>query len=199
MLSRIMNEMLRVRREGGVAMETTTRGARLRKPWWREALEWLMLVAAALLIASGVHAAIAEPVRVEGGSMLDTLADGEIMLVTKFDYLLGDPKRFDVVICNYPNRKEYFVKRIVGMPGDRVRVTGGVLYVNGQAYPENYLTRRPNYELPETEIPEGQYFVLGDNRPNSNDSHLIGTLTRAQIRGHVRRVLYPFSAWRAVE
>lgn len=165
----------------------------------REALSWALTLAAAIGIALFIRTAVAEPFAVKGYSMLETLDSQEIMLVTKFDYLLGEPERFDVVVCRYPNRTERFVKRIVGLPGDEISITDGVLTVNGAAYPEDYLTYRPNYTLSPRVIPAGEYFVLGDNRSNSNDSHVIGTLTRAQIIGHVRAVIFPFDRWRAIE
>lgn len=170
-----------------------------KKSWKRELLEWALCLATAVVLAMGIKAAIAEPIYVKGNSMLETLKNNEVMLVTKYDYLLGEPERFDVVICHYPNRTENFVKRVVGLPGDTVSVHGGVLTVNGQAYEEDYVTYRPGYTLESTVVPQGEYFVLGDNRANSNDSHIIGTLKRAQIVGHVRCIMFPFSAWRGIE
>ena len=164
----------------------------------REILEWgaviLCAVAAALIIRSLVF----EPVRVIGSSMAETLHDGEIMLVTKYEYLLGDPKRFDIVICNYPNRSENFVKRVVGLPGDTVLVKNGTLYVNGEAQEEGYITHAPNYAMDPYVVPEGEYFVLGDNRSNSNASHILGSITRSQIKGHVRSVFFPFDTMRDI-
>lgn len=177
----------------------------------RELLEWVLTIAAALLIAMVIRLFLFEPVRVDGHSMDTTLADGEIMLVTKTEYttlnllgkttaIFGDPERFDIIICHYPDRgSTNFVKRVVGLPGDTVEIHGGYLYVNGEKYEEEYLTNRPNYDLAPYTVPEGKYFVLGDNRSNSNDSHLIGPIDREMIVGHVRQVLYPFDAWRSVE
>lgn len=171
-----------------------------KKPFWREVLEWIVTIIAAVAIAFVVRTFLFEPVRVDGNSMNYTLANGEIMLVTKPEYLLGEPQRFDVVICHYPGRgNTNFVKRIVGLPGDKVAVLDGFLYVNGEKYEEEYITNRPNYTLPEYEVPEGMYFVLGDNRSNSNDSHLIGPIERSMIVGHVRQVVFPFGNWRTVE
>lgn len=171
-----------------------------KKSLGREILEWAVTIVAALAIAFVVRTFLFEPVRVDGNSMYGTLLDGEIMLVTKPEYLLGDPERFDVVICHYPGRgNTNFVKRVVGLPGDTVAVKGGYLYVNGEKYEEEYLINRPNYTIDEYVVPEGQYFVLGDNRSNSNDSHLVGPIDREMIIGHVRHVLFPFGSWRAVE
>lgn len=173
---------------------------KIRKPLWKEILEWIVTLAAAVVIALVVRTFLFEPVRVDGSSMSTTLVDGEVMFVTKPEYLLGDPQRFDVVICHYPNRgNTNFVKRVVGLPGDTVEVKDGFLYVNGEKYEEPYIVNRPNYTLAPYTVPDGEYFVLGDNRSNSNDSHLIGPITREMIIGHVRSVILPFSSWRTIE
>ena len=174
----------------------------------REILEWILTIAIALTVAFVIRTYIGEPVRVDGHSMDYTLADREIMLASKFDYLLGEPKRFDVIICHYPNRRGpgflgiesdlNFVKRIVGLPGDVVEVSGGYLYVNGEKYEEPYITNRPDYTMKPYTVPEGYYFVLGDNRSNSNDSHLIGPLPRDMIVGHVQSIIWPLSSFRAI-
>lgn len=166
----------------------------------QELLEWVVTIAAALAIAFVIRTFLFEPVRVEGGSMSNTLLDGEIMFVTKPEYLSGDPERFDVVICHYPDRgNTNFVKRVVGLPGDTVEIKDGYLYVNDVKYEEDYLTFRPNYTMSAYTVPEGEYFVLGDNRSNSNDSHIIGPITRDMIIGHVRQVIWPLDSWRVIE
>ncbi|MDR0897171.1 MAG: signal peptidase I [Oscillospiraceae bacterium] len=171
-----------------------------KKTLGREIFEWVMVVVVAVAAALLIRTFIFEPVRVDGESMINTLQDGEYMIVTKYDYWLGDPERFDVVICRYPNRgMTNFVKRVVGLPGDEVAVSGGVLYLNGEAVDEPYIDYPPYYTLDPYTVPEGQYFVLGDNRASSNDSHSVGPLARNQIKGHVRLVAWPFSDFRTVE
>ncbi len=171
-----------------------------KKPLWREILEWVLTLAVAVGVAMLVRTFIFEPVKVDGRSMETTLHDGEVMFVTKWEYVTGDPERFDIVICHYPNRGRLdFVKRVVGLPGDTVEIKDGYLYVNDVRYEEEYLTHRPDYVMPKHTVAEGHYFVLGDNRSNSNDSHLIGDISRDMIIGHVRQVIFPFDAWRSVE
>ena len=192
----------------------------------REILEWVLTIVAAIMIALPIRAFAFEMVRVNGESMNSTLANGEIMFVTKFDYAStwlsfpwqddeakenaarittgGNPQRFDVVVCRYPGRGDTnFVKRVVGMPGDTVEVREGYLYVNGEKYDEPYIkdeyrTGRLNSFGP-YEVPEGEYFVMGDHRNNSNDSRMQGSLPRDMIIGHVRTVLYPFGEIRGIE
>lgn len=168
----------------------------------REVFEWIRSIAIALSITLFVVTLIAQPITVLGSSMENTLHDKELMIVTKFEYILGEPERFDVVICRYPGRgSTNFVKRIVGIPGDTVAVFGGTLYVNGEAVEEDYIDYRADYVQPEITVEEGHYFVLGDNRASSNDSHIgsVGQLTRDQIVGKVRFIVWPLPKIRAIE
>lgn len=151
-----------------------------------------------------------EFVRVKGSSMRSTLENGEVMLVTKAEYLFGEPKRQDVVICHYPNRymdkwkliPQYFVKRIIGLPGETVSIEEGVVHIDGAPLEEPYLdenyTRRRTSMEP-VKLGADEYFVMGDNRDNSNDSRRIGPLKRRAIIGHVRRVLWPLKGFRRIQ
>ena len=174
-------------------------GETQKKGWKKELKEWLVAILFAVVVALIVRTFIFEPVRVSGGSMKETLQNNEIMIVTKYDYLLGKPNRFDIVICHYPGRKETFVKRIVGLPGDTISIANGKLTVNGVEYEEDYITHRPNYLIEDYTNGEDEYFVLGDNRSNSNDSHIIGSIHRNQIIGHSRLVIYPFNKIRTLD
>ena len=86
--------------------------------WKKELVSWIFTLGAAVIAALVIRTFIFEPIRVDGSSMADTLQDGEVMVVTKPEYLLGDPEFGDVVICKYPGRTENFVKRVMGVPGD---------------------------------------------------------------------------------
>ena len=192
----------------------------------REIFEWILTLVVAVLIALPIRAFVFEFVRVNGSSMDNTLANGEIMFVTKYDYAStwlclpwqdaetkeqakrittgGDPERFDVVICRYPGRGDTnFVKRVVGLPGDIIELRGGYLYVNDKLYEEPYIDDAYrsgwlNTFGPYT-VPDGEYFVMGDHRNNSNDSRSQGPITRDMIIGHVRTVLFPFKSIRGIE
>ncbi|MDR2505147.1 MAG: signal peptidase I [Oscillospiraceae bacterium] len=166
----------------------------------REILEWVVSILIAIALAFIIRTFLFEPIRVDGESMLATLNNNDYVIVTKPEYLLGGPQRFDVVICHYPNRTENFVKRLVGLPGDTVEMKNGYLTVNGVEYEEEYVedARRPAYTGTWT-LGDDEYFVLGDNRHNSNDSHLIGPIARDMIVGHVRLVVWPLSQMRVVK
>ena len=166
----------------------------------REIFEWIMVFVVAAALAFVVRTFIFEPVRVDGSSMLNTLTDGEYMIATKYDYLLGDPERFDIVICNYPNTSDgmYRVKRVIGLPDETIELRAGELYVDGVHIEQDFdMTPNEAYFGPYT-VPPGHYFVMGDNRNNSKDSRsaMVGALARDQVKGHVRAVVFPFGRFR---
>ena len=176
----------------------------------KEILSWVLTIAAAVIAALLIRTFIFEPVRVDGSSMADTLHDKEMVFVTKFDYLFGDPSRQDVVICHYPNRSEYFVKRLIGLPGDTIEIKEDsttaqkVVFINGEPLDEPYLNPKRNASRATMEaltLGEDEYFVMGDNRDNSSDSRnigLVGPISRKAIIGHVRFVFFPFNQWRGI-
>jgi len=189
---------------------------KIKKPFKQELCEWGSTLVVALIIATLVRTYVFEPVRVDGDSMYPTLHHGEFMYVSKLDYgtsfigipftdigtykpLGGEPERFDVVVCNYPDRLDEktgarlnFVKRVVGLPGDTVAIFGGYLYVNGEKVEEKFLHERMDSDFGPYTVPEGRYFLMGDNRNNSNDSRnpKVGPVTRDMIVGKVEGVIW---------
>lgn len=137
-----------------------------------------------------------EPVRVDGVSMLQTLETDEYVLVSRADFWREDPRHMDIVQCMYPDQKQSFIKRVIGVPGDIVELRGGVLYVNGEETPQPFVTMLPYVEDygPETVL-EGHYIVMGDNRNESMDSRdpRVGQLPRENILGLARAVIYPLT------
>lgn len=166
----------------------------------RELFSWIGSLATAIIAALLIITFVFQIILVDGPSMMNTLQDGERMFVTKINYRFHDPERFDVVVCHFPERgRENFVKRIVGVPGDTIAVRNGQLYVNGEMVQEDYIDYPPQYTMEEVTVAEGHYFVLGDNRAVSNDSHIVGQLTRDQIVGEVQAVIWPLSAIRTIQ
>lgn len=173
----------------------------------KEIISWILTLGSAVVIALLIRSFLFEPIRVEGSSMCDTLADREIMFVTKPEYLFGNPQVGDVVICKYPDRTEYFVKRVMGVPGDVIEVRSNLVYRNGEALDEPYLTperNRNGFTMAPFTLGEDEYFVMGDNRDNSHDCRNLtsgrpAALKRDQIIGHVQCVLYPFDKIRGIE
>ncbi len=180
-----------------VTAATPKKKEKPKKSMKQEIFEWIMVFVVAAAMAFVVRTFIFEPVRVDGSSMLNTLHDGDFMIATKFDYLLGDPERFDIVICDYPNTEDgkYRVKRVIGLPGETIELVAGELYIDGEHVEQDFdMTENEAYFGPYV-VPEDHYFVMGDNRNNSKDSRstLVGALPREMIRGHVRAVVFPFS------
>ena len=174
----------------------------------KEILSWILTLGSAVVIALLIRTFLFEPIRVDGQSMCDTLQNNEIMFVTKPEYLFGQPQDGDVVICKYPGRTENFVKRLMGVPGDTIEVINNVVYRNGEPLAETYLTASRNddgFSMGAITLGEDQYFVMGDNRDNSHDSRNYygydkpATLTRSQIIGHVRCVVFPFDQIRGIQ
>lgn len=142
---------------------------------------------------------ISARIRVDGASMEPTLLSGEYVIVNRISYRLGTPKRGDIIVFHFPrDPKEEYIKRVIGLPGDDVEVKNGIVYVNGQRLVESYLKVTTNYTNT-WKVPEGQLFVLGDNRNNSSDSHDWGTVPMNYVVGKAILVYWPPPAWGLID
>ena len=147
----------------------------------------------ALILFLGINAVSAR-VRVENVSMEPTLWQGEFLLVNRVAYKIGTPKIGDIIIFHAPGVEDLdYIKRLIGRPGDIVHIEGGVVYVNGQALYETYIAEPTGYSGT-WEVPEGQFFVLGDNRNNSSDSHLWGFISEDAVVGKALLIYWPLDA-----
>ncbi|HXE61941.1 MAG TPA: signal peptidase I [Bryobacteraceae bacterium] len=141
---------------------------------------------------------IYQPVKVEGTSMMPGLTDQERIFVNKYEYRLGENniQRGDLVVFHYPkDPRESYIKRVVGLPGDSVRILAGEVYVNGKKLDEPYvLDAYRDHDSMEREIvPPGDYFVLGDHRNSSSDSRSWGFVARDEIYGKAVLVYWPLA------
>jgi len=133
---------------------------------------------------------------VVGSSMEPSLHDGQRLLINKAVYFFREPEAGEVIVFQAPkNPRAEYIKRIIAEPGDVVEVKEGVVYVNGSPLDEPYIKDEPSYTLSPEEIPENNYFVLGDNRNNSNDSHNGWTVPRQNIVGKAWLSIWPPSQW----
>ena len=171
----------------------------------KEIREWIVSLAVAVVIVLIIRSFLFTIIRVDGPSMSDTLLDGDKLMVTVLDMKLNGPERFDVVICRYPERKDQYVKRVIGLPGDTLEVKSGVLYINGEAIEEPFLSDSRTVRFDKASnsfgpivVPEGEYFVMGDNRDNSNDSRNVGMITEDMVIGKVRHIIWPLSRFGSV-
>lgn len=137
------------------------------------------------LVVILIRSFIVTPVIVSGTSMDSTLKDGEILLLNKFDKKYD---RYDIVVFDYEDSK--LVKRIIGLPGETVEYKDGVLYINGKETEDLFASITRDYKLDVT-IPDGYYFVMGDNRNNSSDSRIIGLINEKLINGTTTISLWP--------
>ena len=167
------------------------------KAFFKEILITLIMAAVIIL---GFRASL-QTFGIEMTSMVPSFQEGQRLLVNKAIYhrLFGDPERGDVVIFHAPNNQNSdYIKRVIGIPGDTVKIEGGTVYVNGTELDEPYIKDPPKYTLDEQKIPEGQYFVLGDNRNNSNDSHRGWLVPRENIIGKAWLSTWPPETWGVV-
>jgi signal peptidase I len=157
----------------------------------RDILETLVLATLLFLAINAVSARI----RVDGSSMVPTLSDGQFVMVNRLAYKLGDPDHGDVVVFDYPRDPEQeYIKRIIGLPGDTVRMVGGHVYINGQIIEEPYIAADAR-DTGEWAIPENNYFVLGDNRNNSQDSRNFKFVPMENLIGKAVFIYWPPTDW----
>ena len=147
----------------------------------KELMPYIVIFISVILIRTF----IITPVIVSGSSMDDTLKDGEILILKKYD---KNYERFDIVVFDYNNSK--LVKRVIGLSGETVKYEDGRLYINEEEVYDKFASITFDYELNFT-IPENYYFVLGDNRTNSTDSRLIGLISENDINGTTNFSLWP--------
>src|SRR5579862_4946538 len=147
---------------------------------------WLRDLIISLAISAFIIIFLYQPVKVEGTSMMPSLEDQERIFVNKFVYRLEPIERGDIVVFRYPrDPSKSYIKRVIGMAGDQIRIDGGQVYVNGTALQENYVPSEysDSRSYPETVVPENSYFVLGDHRSMSNDSRDFGAVNQSYIYG----------------
>ncbi|MBL1209334.1 signal peptidase I [Geminocystis sp. GBBB08] len=151
----------------------------------------------ALVLSFGIRIFIAEARYIPSSSMEPTLLINDRLMIEKMSYRFHEPKRGDVVVFNATETlqkegyQDAFIKRIIGIPGDQVKVRNGKVMVNNQVLRETYIKEAPNYNFGPVTVPENQYLVLGDNRNNSYDSHYWGFVPRDKIIGRASVRFWP--------
>ena len=162
---------------------------------------WIWSFIVAFIIVGGVYFFLGRPFTVSGASMYPTLHNGDRMVLSK----VGDIHRFDVVILKAPDENVEYIKRVIGMPGDTIEMKSGVLYINGKKVDQPFINTEAlakqtvfmdDFTLEsltgESKVPEGKYFVLGDNRGVSKDSRMSGFIDRSAIEGKAVFTIWPF-------
>jgi signal peptidase I len=162
---------------------------------WRDVVQTMLL---SLLLAGGARQVLAEPRYIPTGSMEPTLEINDRLLVDKVSYRFNKPMRGDMIVFNPPaaletQTKDAFIKRIIAVPGESVEVKSGTVYINQKPIVEPYIKEKPNYEMAAIVVPADQFFVLGDNRNNSYDSHYWGFVPREKIIGRAMVRTWPMN------
>jgi signal peptidase I len=189
--------------------------SRPRTPLWLEAIETALLTLVLFVLVRTVVLNF----KVDGLSMAPTLAHGQYLLINRVAYLsveqgylawwpwpdhcvdarcylFGPPRRGDIVVFWPPSSSQLpYIKRVIGLPGERVEVRGGKVLIDGAALEEPYINGPVNYSAPPTTVAAGEYYVLGDNRNSSTDSHLFGLLPGDQIIGQAWLSYWPRESW----
>jgi signal peptidase I len=161
----------------------------------RELAETILLT---LVIFFMIRFAI-ENYRIEGYSMEPNFRDGQFLLINKVQYLFGHPERGDVIVFHYPaNPKKNYIKRVIGLPGERVEIKEGKIVVDGVTLDEPYPYNFADYDWGPVTVGADEYFVLGDNRPESSDSHSWGMLPAKNIVGKAWVSYWPPTDWGVV-
>ncbi len=166
----------------------------------REVFEWVVTLALAVGLALCVHAFVGELITVEGPSMQPNLVDNEKVLMGRLEYYFKQPKRGDIVIVKYPDRDENIIKRVIATAGERIRVSGGSVYINGARLEEPYIKDTILGDYDEMLVPEGMIFVMGDNRNDSHDSRSssVGPIPLDQVKGRAYLIVWPFEKWEKI-
>ena len=137
----------------------------------REVFSWIMVIVVAFVLAFIITHFIIIKAEVPTGSMESTIMVGDRLIGNRLAYLFSDPKRGDIVIFKCPdNEEETYIKRVIGLPGETIRIEDGVLYINDEVYEEDYLNEPMLGSYGPFTVPEGHYFMMGDNRNHSWDS-----------------------------
>ncbi len=153
----------------------------------KELMPYILILVAVIIIRSFLFT----PIKVQGTSMVDTLSGDEIMILWK----LGDIKRYDIVVADYfedGKKVDTLIKRVYGLPGEKIKCENGSIYVNDHKIEDEYATNQTN-DFDEVTLDEDEYFLMGDNRRVSKDSRIIGPIKKKDIKGTTSLVLWPLN------
>lgn len=177
-----------------------------------ELTEWIKALAIAGLLVFVIRWFLVSPFIVDGPSMEPNFWDRERIIVNKIIYDIRQPERGEVIVFHVPDQGRDFIKRVIGLPGETVKVEGDTIYINGKPIEENYLkdayekahaqgvlynsndperSNFPNSRVPDNVVPEGMLFVMGDHRDNSEDSRMIGFISMDEIVGRADLIFWP--------
>ena len=164
--------------------------------WKKEIIEWVLTFVIPVVVAMLIHNYLFTFARVDGDSMLDTFHTNNITGVSRLHYRINEPQRGEVITCHYDETPKLYVKRIIGLPGETVEIKSGVVYIDGVALEEDYLTRHDDYDFGPFHVDEDEILVMGDNRPVSWDGRHVGPIPVDYLYGRVMFVAWPLNEMR---
>ncbi len=173
-------------------------GEQTAKNMVKEVLSMALYIAVVLCITFLVVRYVGQRTQVDGHSMENTLFDGDNLIVDKISYRFTDPKRFDIIVFPYHYKEDtYYIKRIIGLPGETVQIRDGEIYIDGAILEEDYgkeTMLTSGRAADQIQLGEDEYFVLGDNRNHSEDSRFddVGNIERSEIIGRAFIRIWPF-------
>lgn len=162
-----------------------------------ELLSWLIYIVIVVLLSLCIITFVGQRTKVSGHSMETTLSDGDNLIVDKISYRFRDPQRFEIIVFPFQYEEHtYYIKRIIGLPGETVQVIDGYVYINGEMLDEHYgleVMEDPGIAAEPITLGEDEYFVLGDNRNHSSDSRdpSVGVLHRKDLMGRAWIRIWP--------
>lgn len=171
----------------------------------RELFGWIMFIVIVVVVSYLVVAFVGQRTQVSGESMETTLSDGDHLIVDKISYRFRDPKRYDIVVFPYRYEENtYYIKRIIGLPGETVQIVNGYVYINGVQLDEHYgnaLINDPGQAAQPITLGDDEYFVLGDNRNNSQDSRSanVGMIHRDELLGRAWVRIWPLDKFGVIK
>ena len=166
---------------------------------WRSLGGILLYLLVIVLLTWVIVTFVGQRTKVDGHSMEPTLSDGDNLIVDKLSYRFRDPERYDIIVFPYQHAENtYYIKRIIGLPGETVQVIDGYMYINGKKLDEHYgaeVMEDPGIAAEPIKLGDDEYFVLADNRNHSSDSRVasVGVLTRDMLIGRAWVRIYPFN------
>jgi len=164
---------------------------------YKEIISFIKSLVIAAIAAVLIITFVFQVVNVDKTSMYPTLKPNDRLILEKVTYYFSKPSRGDIIVFKYPkDNREKFIKRVIGIPGDKIKIEDGILYINGEKQEETYIKEKMTSDFPETTVPAGTIFAMGDNRNNSMDSRdvSVGNISYKLIVGKAIFRLYPLNS-----